>query len=483
VISTGSAVATFNPGVACDREIEIYKRIEDLLRELSDGREDAKTDMLIQRRKKHDLVIAFDTYLITLHDLNRRLRQSGADNVMLATGETKGSRAQVQKRLSLGSTATGIALCSDALAEGVNLQAASAVAFLDMPTVVRIAEQRIGRIDRMDTHHREIEVFWPNDAEEFALRASDLLLDRMKDVADLLGSNVPLPPHLLSADPEASIRAEEMQRILSELASEAGSEVLRDAFQAVRSLVEGAHRLVPPDVYKTVQRTRAQFRTAVCVLRTEQRWGFYAIAAVGRAAPRWMYVDAGSSAPITDLDGIVARLRERLNQPTEAQLDEHAGELMAEDLDRLQLWEERTLPRRKQRALDLLRTVLDAERQKGAALNPLRRKVIRDILELCPAPSATRKREPTPDLDEVVDLDAVAEWWIELIRPMWQRHLTNTRRRRPARLSDLVVPLTENPPSTEHLLSIFDSEMPLYTIPLARRVTAAIVGIPAGTPV
>jgi hypothetical protein len=165
---------------ACDREIEIYEQIEALLKQLSEGREEAKTDMLIQRRNKHRLVLAFDTYLITLHDFKRRLTESGVDDVILATGETKGNRVQVQKRLGLGSTATGIALCSDAMAEGVNLQAASAVAFLDMPTVVRLAEQRIGRIDRMDTPHPAIEVFWPDDAEEFALRSAELFLDRMK---------------------------------------------------------------------------------------------------------------------------------------------------------------------------------------------------------------------------------------------------------------------------------------------------------------
>jgi hypothetical protein len=465
---------------ACDREIEIYEQIEALLKQLSEGREEAKTDMLIQRRKRHQLVLAFDTYLITLHDLYRRLQQSGVDDVMLATGETKSNRAQVQKRLGLGSKATGIALCSDALAEGVNLQAASAVALLDMPTVVRLAEQRIGRIDRMDTPHSAIEVFWPDDAEEFALRASELLLDRMKDVADLLGLNIPLPPHLKSVDPESSVRAEEMQRILAQLGNEAGDETLRDAFHAVRALVEGASALVPTDVYRTVRRSRAEIRTAVSVLRAEQQWGFYAISAVGRAAPRWMYVDGASTEPITDLDRIAERLRERLAQPVERELDEHAGEVMAHDLAHLQTWEERTLPRRKQRALRLLRAVLGEERRKGAVVEPVRRKAIRNILDLCAAPSQPRTRVSASDEpDEVVDLETVADWWIDLIRPMWQLHLKNTRRRRPARLSDLEKPLIENPPSTEQLLSIFNSELPLYTLPLARRVAAAIVGVPA----
>jgi superfamily II DNA/RNA helicase len=205
----------------------------------------------------------------------------------------------VQKQLGLGSEATGIALCSDALAEGVNLQAASAVAMLDMPTVVRLAEQRIGRIDRMDTPHAAIEVFWPDDAEEFAPRTAELLLHRMKDVADLLGSNVPLPPHLAAGDPDSSIRAEDMQKLLARIAAEGGEDALKDAFQSVRALVEGENALVRSDVYRSVRRSRVEFRTAVSVLQTEQRWGFYAIASAGTAPPRWMYLEAGSAGPMT----------------------------------------------------------------------------------------------------------------------------------------------------------------------------------------
>jgi superfamily II DNA or RNA helicase len=464
---------------ACDQEIAIYEQIEGLLERLSDEREEAKTDMLLQRRKSHQLVLAFDTYLITLHDIKRRLHQTGEQDVLLATGENKRNRAQVQKQLGLGSKATGIALCSDALAEGVNLQGASVVAFLDMPSVVRIAEQRIGRIDRMDTPHKLIEVFWPDDAEEFALRARDLFLLRMKDVEDLLGSNIPLPPHLQTDGPDASIRVEEMQKILAHFGGDAGDGSLNDAFHSVRSLVEGESALVPPDVYRTVRRSRAEIRTAVSVLQTEQRWGFYAISAAGRAAPRWIYLDASSSQPVMDLDQIATTLRQRLSKPVERQLDEHAGTVMAQDLALLQQWEERTLPRRKQRALKLMRAVLRAERRREKTLDPTRRTVIRNIWDLCaPPPDGGLRRTSIDEPDEVVDLDAVADWWIDLIRPMWQQHLRNARRRRPARLADLEKQLIEDPPATDALETLFAHGNQLFTQPLARRVIAAIVGIP-----
>src|SRR5437667_351043 len=58
----------------------------------------------------------------------------------------------------LGSTASGVvALCSESMAEGYNLQRASAVVHLDMPSVVRTAEQRVGRVDRLDSPHVAID--------------------------------------------------------------------------------------------------------------------------------------------------------------------------------------------------------------------------------------------------------------------------------------------------------------------------------------
>jgi superfamily II DNA/RNA helicase len=73
-------------------------------------------------------------------------------------GGNKQANEKLQERLN-PATGSGhiIALCSDAMSEGVNLQRASAMLHLDMPSVVRYAEQRVGRIDRMDSPHDQIE--------------------------------------------------------------------------------------------------------------------------------------------------------------------------------------------------------------------------------------------------------------------------------------------------------------------------------------
>ncbi len=82
--------------------------------------------------------------------------------------------------------------------------------------VVRIAEQRAGRVDRMDSPHQTIEAWWPQDAPEFALSSDEHFLERYETVESLLGSNMPLPDEMLSTtpkDPKADICQRRHRRI------------------------------------------------------------------------------------------------------------------------------------------------------------------------------------------------------------------------------------------------------------------------------
>jgi superfamily II DNA/RNA helicase len=174
---------------ACQEEIDIYEHIAELSKQISEWREETKTRKLIQLLDNHKLVIAFDSRPITLHDIKRRLNKYQRGQALIATGANKTERKRINELFKLGSKESGIiALCSDAMSEGVNLQQASAVVQLTMPSVIRLAEQRIGRVDRMDSPHSTIEVWWPQDSKEFALLSSERkFLARHDLVSDLLG--------------------------------------------------------------------------------------------------------------------------------------------------------------------------------------------------------------------------------------------------------------------------------------------------------
>ena len=127
------------------------------------------------------------------------------------------------------------------MSEGVNLQQASTVTHLDMPSVVRIAEQRVGRVDRMDSPHKKIQAWWPEDAEQFALSTDDRFIERLETVDVLIGSNMPLPDAMRNVG-KRRISVQEAIREQEELQKAKNTwDELHDALQPVREVVQGEY--------------------------------------------------------------------------------------------------------------------------------------------------------------------------------------------------------------------------------------------------
>ena len=137
---------------------------------------------------------------MTMDYLKQTSTQKASDTeVWVASGSAPQGKRQITEAFQLGAESSNIiALCSDALAEGVNLQAASTMVHLDMPTVIRIAEQRAGRVDRIDSRHEVVDTWWPDDAAEFTLTSDDKFIERYETVETFLGSNMPLPSREVS---------------------------------------------------------------------------------------------------------------------------------------------------------------------------------------------------------------------------------------------------------------------------------------------
>lgn len=126
---------------ACEGEIGTYGMILKRLKRLSDGRERRKADFLLELASRHEQVIAFDHFPLTLrylkHLMTKRAVSQGLE-LLLGVGGNKQANEKLQERLNPASGSGHIiALCSDAMSEGVNLQRASAMVHLDMPSVVR----------------------------------------------------------------------------------------------------------------------------------------------------------------------------------------------------------------------------------------------------------------------------------------------------------------------------------------------------------
>lgn len=341
---------------ACAHDLKIYEQIARIAERISNGREREKAKLLQQLLRQHELVVAFDTHPITLEVLRDFLAERADVAVLVATGASRAEQRDVRRAFELGAETTGtVALCSNAMAEGVNLQQASAVVHLDMPSVVRIAEQRVGRIDRMDSPHDQVESWWPRDAEEFALASDERLGARLELVEELLGANVSLPSDDDSSTgvvaPETVIEEMEKQKRLQ-------IELLDDAFAPVRGFVEGRLALVDAATYETLRRSEAKVCAAIAMVHAPTAWAFFTIRGTARTAPRWAFVDGVDGKVTTELDAVATRLRASLAGCEDVELDKHSVQVMGALLDQLEAGAEDLLPRRKQRALAQMREVI-----------------------------------------------------------------------------------------------------------------------------
>src|SRR5262249_15614607 len=153
----------------------------------------------------------------------------------------------------------------------------------------------VGRVDRLDSPHRAIEGYWPRDAQEFALRTDEGFFARHRLVADLLGSNVPLPRVVAAAERSRAGDAGGLE------AAEEDWGRISDAFEPVRSLLAGDGPLVPAGGYEQIRTSEARVVSSVGAVVARHAWAFFAIRGTQWGAPRWVYLDALDAAPLTDL--------------------------------------------------------------------------------------------------------------------------------------------------------------------------------------
>jgi hypothetical protein len=307
--------------------------------------------------QQHGKIVAFDWHLITLHDLERRIRQRGDYEVLVATGTDDSMRTRVRDLFDSDRTARdhpAIALCSEAMSEAIGLQRASAIMHLDMPSTIRKAEQRTGRVARMNSPHQTIDVLWPRETGPFSLKLDERLVERHRTVATLIGANLELPPELT----EELYAADQLESIAQESQSDRWDD-LRDAFAPVRSLLEGEDPLVPPEVYERLRKSTARVVSSVSVVQAESPWAFFAIAGTEWGAPRWVYLDEAVTDPVIDLESVEAALRCRLDFTTvDRPLDDKAADVLTAFVARLKASEHLLLPKKKQRALEQMVKVL-----------------------------------------------------------------------------------------------------------------------------
>ena len=455
---------------ALDREIEIYREITRLALQISDARERTKVRFLRELLERHPLVIAYDSRLITLHYLDHLCEEEGAPfERLLVTGARLRERQRINRLFALGSSAQKIlALCSDAVAEGVNLQAASAVVFLDLPTVIRLAEQRIGRIARLDSPHPEIEIYWPDDSPEFSVRTDKRLVRRHLLVEGLLGANISIPEKFLELAQdfrEEVISAREMKDLYEterKRAEESYLDQLQDTFRPIKDLVEGQEALIEAELYRKMKKMAQKNRSLswVSLVKSRRPFGFFCLRGdrERKEAPRWILFRE-DLAPETNLGEIASFLRAELPQTEPAPWTSRAEEAIERLLKALGQAKRLLLPQKKRRALELLERLLP-KYIRQAKDDPHRLELLYRL-----------KGALAPESN--VELSQLADQWLLLLLPRWEKR--PFKRNRPLLLKDLLPHLLQEPLSNADLEKLTSRLRP--SAPLDHSVCACVIGV------
>lgn len=166
----------------------------------------------IEARRRNDRVrqlVLFTRYTDTLKYLHSELCRllpgcpigtfSGVGATVRSPGEPKPEtldRTSIKQRFVAGEI--DILLCTDAAAEGLNLQSANLLINFDLPWNPMLLEQRIGRIDRIGQHHTRIHVvnyLYQGSVEEVVYSR---LVDRFRGALQVSGelqfSLLPIQP-------------------------------------------------------------------------------------------------------------------------------------------------------------------------------------------------------------------------------------------------------------------------------------------------
>lgn len=453
---------------ACKAEITIYKGIGSLLEQLSGERESKKAAVLIEAANKNSKILAFDSTVITLDYLNKLItdKQSKVRSIV-AAGHNKTNRNQVMENFALGAATDEklIALCSDAMSEGINLQDASCLVLLDMPSVLRIIEQRIGRLERMDCEHEQITVLWPDDSEAFSLKGDKRMIDTLMVTENLIGNNVEIPKTIYEKYLKDDFNTQNIINAFNEYtATEHEWDGVKDSTQYLYSLIEGSDALIDHETYEMYKDVDATVKTAISFVESDINWCFFAFRGSTTKSPKWLLIDEKGKGH-TDFSEITNKLKTYLINDNIIQRkwnEVDTASQMTKIIQKLRREEKNLLPWKKKRALE-----------KGESILTKYRDSITTLADKQKCEKLIKLFDPNAD-EEYVDLDHFADLWLTILIPELDKlRAIQTKRRKIYTLRDLNIRNVTI--TTERLDWLLENCQ--YSSTLDEMVSACIIGI------
>ena len=418
----------------------------------------------------NEKTLVFDTSNITLLFLEKKLMDLGIETHTFI-GSTKGSKNkkvnEAEELFGLDSDdKSRVALLSDMMSEGINLQGSSNLIHLTTPSTIRLAEQRVGRVDRMNTRFDEIKIYYPKK-DLLSSQMKPYLKERNKLVGDIIGSNIILPDDdgidNLSEDGEEMLSSIEMnEKMFSERNG------LFDAFHEIRELI-GDKGLITDSEYEMMRTSKAKVMAYVGYVKSKTPWCFFTIESKKNGAPQWVFLDyekksiGKSKGLIIETPEICQRLRSVIPESSSVEPSSYADKCVEEYLEHVSKNQFRLLPQRRQSLLADMQYVLLKWRNKVGHQTEIGERL--DVLRL----------EVISKGEVQKDLKLIASKWMEFIRDNSDKlDYKSSRSKKNIKLREQ---LENNPPDDfESFLKTFES---INIIPdLESRVISMIAGIP-----
>lgn len=324
-------------------EIERYKKIGEQVEKLSESMSISRINRIISAYKKGKKVLCFDWHLISLHILRTKLIKHGVNEERVKIFDPKNKLKAVEYFGLDSDDEPFIGLCSDSLNEGINLQGAGCLINLDRPTTVRRFEQRMGRIDRMNSRHDNVLIETPELPELIQDHITDHLTSRLELVRDVLGGN--------DRDRDDDIE------MYDEAYTGEGSNAfeIEDAFSPIRKLI-GEEGIISDNEYDNFGVNEVRAKAEVSILQSESPWCFFAIRGSEVSTAKWVLLTYTRDKPKleTNLTEICKFLMENLDEnTTEFEDKERAAKIVGKYFEALEDERYDLLPKRYKTALNL----------------------------------------------------------------------------------------------------------------------------------
>jgi superfamily II DNA or RNA helicase len=202
---------------------------------------------LKHRQGEHWRAVVFTRRKETQHAIGEALQRAGVAAGFIRGGEARQNQAAIE-RFRAKPPGVHVLVSTDAGAEGINLQVANFLVNYDLPWNPMVVEQRIGRLQRLNSEHRHVAIVNLVAAGSVEERIVAWLLEKLQAVAQALG---------------------DVESIL-ESAGWEGDGPDQDSFESrVRELVVKA--LLGQDVAEALRRTQESIERARSLMEERRR--------------------------------------------------------------------------------------------------------------------------------------------------------------------------------------------------------------------